>query len=137
MTESIGNRLIKFLEHKKLTLADLIKMLGYTGKEKIYRIVREKEASPSYDTIADIGKAFPELNLDWWLMGRGSMLKAGQDRAPALTSIIESGIPAEEKINILSWMLDSANAENKRLLEELSLFSKILDHEKTRVKKTL
>lgn len=52
----------------------LSKELGYKSSEKISRLFRDGGAKPSYDIIYDISNKF-EINTDWLITGRGSMLK--------------------------------------------------------------
>lgn len=133
MPLSVGERLVKFLDYKKLSIADLTKALGYQNNSgKIYRIVQEKDAAPGYDTISDIAKKYPELNIEWWLFGRGDMLKSDAETISDALYISNSAIPAEEKIAIITRMLKSAREENERLREQLSLFSRVLEFEQSR-----
>lgn len=53
----------------------LSKELGYKSSEKISRLFRDGGAKPSYDIIYDISNKF-EINTDWLITGRGSMLKS-------------------------------------------------------------
>lgn len=52
----------------------LSKKLGYKSSEKISRLFRDGGAKPSYDIIYDISNMF-DINTDWLITGRGSMLK--------------------------------------------------------------
>ncbi|MFS2368221.1 hypothetical protein AAH158_09290 [Parabacteroides merdae] len=58
----------------------LSKELGYKSSEKISRLFRDGGAKPSYDIIYDISNKF-EINTDWLITGRGSMLKS-EGRSP-------------------------------------------------------
>ena len=66
-----------FLGLNSLTLS---KELGYKSSEKISRLFRDGGAKPSYDIIYDISNKF-EINTDWLITGRGSMLKS-EGRSP-------------------------------------------------------
>lgn len=55
----------------------LSKKLGYKSSEKISRLFRDGGAKPSYDIIYDISNMF-DVNVDWLITGRGSMLKSNE-----------------------------------------------------------
>lgn len=48
--------------------------LGYTSSEKLNRLKKEGN-KPSYDILKDIANKFDEINVNWLLTGRESMLK--------------------------------------------------------------
>lgn len=48
--------------------------LGYSSSEKLNRLKKEG-AKPSYDILEDIANKFDDINVDWLLTGRESMLK--------------------------------------------------------------
>lgn len=47
--------------------------LGYNKPEKIYRLLREEGAKPSFEIISDIINTFPSVNPTWLLTGQGKM----------------------------------------------------------------
>lgn len=65
------------MQYKSLNSLSLSKELGYNSSEKISRLFRDKKAKPSYDIIYDISNKF-EINVDWLITGRGSMLRTEQ-----------------------------------------------------------
>ncbi len=72
---SFGSRLHKFLLVKNLSISKFADRLGYENAEKIYRLFRDNKNKPSFEIIHDISNKFEELNVDWLITGRGSMLK--------------------------------------------------------------
>jgi transcriptional regulator with XRE-family HTH domain len=44
--------------------------------------IESGRTAPSFDTIAAITTAFPDLNLDWLIHGTGSMLRDGKELTP-------------------------------------------------------
>ncbi|CVK17006.1 Phage repressor protein C, contains Cro/C1-type HTH and peptisase s24 domains [Apibacter mensalis] len=48
--------------------------LGYSSSEKLNRLKKEG-TRPSYDILEDIANKFDDINVDWLLTGRESMLK--------------------------------------------------------------
>lgn len=62
------------MSYYSINSLSLSKELGYKSSEKISRLFRDGGAKPSYDIIYDIANKF-EINTDWLITGRGSMLK--------------------------------------------------------------
>lgn len=58
--------------------------MGYSNPEKVLRLGRVKDSSPSYDIIADFTNMFEDLNIRWLLIGEGSPLLNKGDLHPAL-----------------------------------------------------
>lgn len=77
MNNNIVDRIKAFMQYKSLNSLSLSKELGYNSSEKISRLFRDKKAKPSYDIIYDISNKF-EINVDWLITGRGSMLRTEQ-----------------------------------------------------------
>ncbi len=73
---SFGARLHKFLLVKNLSISKFADRLGYENAEKIYRLFRDDKNKPSFEIIHDISNKFEELNIDWLITGKGTMLKA-------------------------------------------------------------
>ncbi len=48
--------------------------LGYNSSEKLNRLKKEG-TKPSYDILEDVANKFEDVNVDWLLTGRGTMLK--------------------------------------------------------------
>jgi hypothetical protein len=75
----VSKRLSKFFFHYKEYKNDTVvaKELGYRQPEKISRLFREgSTANPSVEILVDIANRFgDELNMDWVISGKGSMLK--------------------------------------------------------------
>lgn len=84
MNNNIVDRIKAFMQYKSLNSLSLSKELGYNSSEKISRLFRDKKAKPSYDIIYDISNKF-EINVDWLITGRGSMLKDEQKHENTVT----------------------------------------------------
>lgn len=128
--QSIGDRLTEFLKYKQMTISKLAEALNHPRSEKLQRLVREADAQPSYDTIMEISNYFPDLNLEWWLKGIGSMLqKPGEQQYnddAGLIAVMKSGLPDKEKTLLLIELVRKANAEIKRLHEELQTMAGLM-----------
>jgi hypothetical protein len=134
--QSVGDRLVVFLNYKGLSVRELAEDLGYTRSEKLLRLVRERDAQPNYTTIMDISNHFPEMNIEWWLKGNGAMLQEtiefGKEEDAAIAVILKSALPDADKIILLVRLLKDNKDENKRLMRELDLFGQMLDLKKSR-----
>lgn len=84
MNNNIVDRIKAFMQYKSLNSLSLSKELGYNSSKKISRLFRDKKAKPSYDIIYDISNKF-EINVDWLITGRGSMLKDEQKHENTVT----------------------------------------------------
>ncbi|QPH39355.1 hypothetical protein [Pedobacter endophyticus] len=50
----------------------LAEALNYSSPEKIYRIGRDPKAKPSFEIISDLANKFEDLNLRWFITGKGA-----------------------------------------------------------------
>ncbi len=74
MSNDVVSRIKELMSYYSINSLTLSKELGYKSSEKISRLFRDGGAKPSYDIIYDISNKF-EINTDWLITGRGSMLK--------------------------------------------------------------
>ncbi len=74
MSNDVVSRIRELMSYYSINSLTLSKELGYKSSEKISRLFRDGGAKPSYDIIYDISNKF-EINTDWLITGRGSMLK--------------------------------------------------------------
>ena len=80
MNNDIVSRIKQLMSYYSMSSLALSKKLGYKSSEKISRLFREGGAKPSYDIIYDISIMF-EINTDWLITGRGSMLVTNDVRS--------------------------------------------------------
>ena len=80
MSNDVVSRIKELMSYYSINRLTLSKELGYKSSEKISRLFRDGGAKPSYDIIYDISNKF-EINTDWLITGRGSMLKS-EGRSP-------------------------------------------------------
>jgi hypothetical protein len=72
--ENIYNRILKIIEFYNIDgVQGLAKVLGYNSAEKLYRLKRLKNASPSFNMILDFTNKFENLNIRWFLTGKGEI----------------------------------------------------------------
>lgn len=74
MSNDVVSRIKELMSYYSMNSLTLSKKLGYKSSEKISRLFRDGGAKPSYDIIYDIANKF-EIDTDWLITGRGSMLK--------------------------------------------------------------
>lgn len=53
-------------------IPDLAKALGYSSPEKLYRLKKEN-AKPSVDILQDLSNKFEDLDLNWYITGKGEL----------------------------------------------------------------
>ena len=80
MSNDVVSRIKELMSYYSINSLTLSKELGYKSSETISRLFRDGGAIPSYDIIYDISNKF-EINTDWLITGRGSMLKS-EGRSP-------------------------------------------------------
>ncbi len=82
--EKLTDRLKLYMRRKSLNSLGFSEFLGYKNSEKISRLFRKENAMPSAEILSDISNKCENLNIDWLLTGRGSMLrevgKSGEGR---------------------------------------------------------
>lgn len=115
MNNNIVLRIKEFMEYKSLNSLTLAKELGYKSSEKLSRLFRDGNAKPSYDIIYDISNMF-EINVDWLITGRGTMLCAEQ-RQQIPQSELQLASSADE--SIIYQMYKDKDGEVKELMETI------------------
>jgi aromatic ring-cleaving dioxygenase len=80
---TVHERIKLLMESFDMNVYKFAKEIGEDRAEKFYNIIKGK-MKPNFDTMYDIGQRFPEVNFDWLIMDRGSML---------LTNLPQSGDP--------------------------------------------
>ena len=76
---NIFERIIHVADSKGIkNVPDLANFLGYDSAEKLYRLKRDPEAKPSVDIVIDFTNKFDDLNLRWFLTGKGNPFELKQ-----------------------------------------------------------
>ena len=115
MNNDIVSRIKEFMEYKSLNSLTLSNKLGYKSSEKLSRLFRGGNAKPSYEIIYDISNMF-EINVDWLITGRGSMLRDSQ--TPEENELSTQPISSAEE-SIIYKMYKEEDEENKVLLKQI------------------
>ncbi|MBC7449334.1 MAG: S24 family peptidase [Hymenobacteraceae bacterium] len=80
LTETVASRLKAFLAEKQLNTNKASIKLGYGNSTKLHKILSGSQG-PSLQTLAELSTTFPDLSLDWLVLGRAV---GGQTTAPAI-----------------------------------------------------
>ncbi|WP_019946777.1 S24 family peptidase [Hymenobacter aerophilus] len=85
-----SKRIGTWLSHKGLNANSASQQLGYANSSKMYKLLQG--GSPGFDTMVEFSQAWPELSLDWLVLGVGPMVRAGQgtDSPLALEQLVRS-----------------------------------------------
>lgn len=80
----MNKRLVQFLSAEGLTQAQFADRIG-VARASISHILSGRN-NPGYDFFLNLAKVFPDLNLDWLLLGKGRMYKQ-QEAQPATQTV--------------------------------------------------
>ncbi len=84
MEKDIASRLGWLLETKKLSASQLAKHIGIQ-KSSLSHIMSGRN-KPSFDFMLKLKKAFPDLDLDWFITGEGNAFENGISSPPISNS---------------------------------------------------
>jgi len=73
--EPIGVRLRQVIEYYGLNRTSFSAKIGMTNNVTVIRIINDADSGISFDVLQKIGKTYPEISMDWLVMGVGRMLK--------------------------------------------------------------
>jgi SOS-response transcriptional repressor LexA len=104
---------------------EFAKALGYKAPEKVYAMLKNKNR-PSYETLNDMLRAFPQINADW-LVREDSQAQMFTEEADGKERVIDLYRPAEEweegkmiplvdKQAYASWIEGFSNVERESLM---------------------
>ena len=74
MEQTVKERLISFIKSKNKTIASFEKEIGVSSG-----YIKNISRSIQPDILENIANIYPDLNIEWLMVGRGSMLKDMQD----------------------------------------------------------
>lgn len=80
MEKTIGKRLVELRKAKGLSVEELATKLKIKGSA-VYGLQTDAN-KPSFDTLAAIMEAFPDVNIEWLINGKGEMLREGKSLTP-------------------------------------------------------
>ncbi|MFV0330921.1 MAG: S24 family peptidase [Dysgonomonas sp.] len=86
----VPERFQAIIDNSGLSTAAFSKEIGFDRADKIYNILNGK-FNPSYDILLAITNKFVDINIDWLISGKGSMLKS-KNAIQAPTTKSESNV---------------------------------------------
>jgi phage repressor protein C with HTH and peptisase S24 domain len=108
---NVSERIGMLLKHYNLNANSVTAKLGYSTTSKMYKILQGAE--PSYPTLVDFLKEFPEVSSDWLVLGKGPMLRDGAPEPPTRAELPQRAITGAE---VLTVTVDSEGEENTLLV---------------------
>jgi phage repressor protein C with HTH and peptisase S24 domain len=115
-TNNVTTRIAEMIAHYGLNANSLTVKLGYSTNSKMYKILSGTE--PSFPTLVDMLRAFPEVSPNWLVLGEGSMLRAPTNDAATNQIALARGRrpPVINSGQVLTITVDSAGNENTELV---------------------
>jgi Peptidase S24-like len=110
-------RVQELFDHLGLNASSATKALGYNTTSKLYKILQGSE--PSLPTLVDFQRKWPELSLDWLVLGEGPMLRGQTGAAAAATSgraVVATGLPVVNGGKVLAITVDKDGNDNLELV---------------------
>ena len=72
--DTVTSRIQHMLDHYGLNANNVAQKLGYATNSKMYKILQGTE--PSFPTLVDMLRSFPDVSSDWLTLGDGPMLRS-------------------------------------------------------------
>jgi transcriptional regulator with XRE-family HTH domain len=112
---NMKDQLLKLLKHLGLTATRFADEIG-VQRSGISHIISGRN-QPSYDFIVKIMHRYPEISLDWLILGKGPLLKAGKTEPgtkPDLFTPVENpAIPNSSQEKVFTGAFTAAGKESK------------------------
>ncbi len=130
------DRLQKILAHLNISSANLAEKIG-VQRSSISHIISGRN-KPSFDFILKLLESYNEINAEWLIMGKGSMLKAVNSQISSITESpdlfnqksipmplknenINAQVPVEEADNILKNINPQTKITNVNKVKQMVL----------------
>ena len=115
---TVTDRIKSLLGHYNLNANSVTQKLGYSTTSKMYKILQGAE--PSFPTLVDFLKAFPDVSSDWLLLGQGTMMREGTKATPTKGEAAPTKVAAPPKmeygdasgLRVLTVTVDKNGEEN-------------------------
>lgn len=78
----IGDRIKELVADRQMSTYEASKLLGYDRASKLYKLIAN-EVKPSYDTLLDLLRTWPDVSPDWLLTGEGPKERAKPGKSGA------------------------------------------------------
>lgn len=74
----VGERIAEIIRHYNLNKNAFAKKIGLSDNSLISRIVNDHKRGISLELIQRIAIGFPDVNLKWFILGKGEMIEKSQ-----------------------------------------------------------
>ena len=95
-------------------IPELAKALGYGSPQKLYRL-KDESAKPSVDILQDLSNKFEDLNLNWYITGKGNIKVENKFKAYETNndvSIVREDIKLYNNVTPAVITVDSHDKDN-------------------------
>ncbi len=110
--QNVTHRLNTFITHKNMGISEFERLIG-AGNSSIHKAIKSARSINS-DWLQNISDKFPELDMNWLISGRGSMLLG---EAVVLAASVDSNVDFKEKyyavLEKYNGCLEEKQAEKK------------------------
>jgi signal peptidase I len=113
----VVTRVQEFFDHYGLNASSAAKALGYNTTSKLYKILQGSE--PSLPTLGDFLTKWPELSVEWLVLGNGPMLRSesgGAAPSSPKVGMASKRLPAVNSGRVLTVTVDREDNENTELV---------------------
>jgi phage repressor protein C with HTH and peptisase S24 domain len=133
---AISTRIDEMMKHFGLNANSLTQKLGYSTNSKMYKLLGGTE--PSFPTLVDMLRIFPEVSPGWLVLGEGAMLRGETGGATAAPSSARAGaaerLPAINSGRVLAITVDKDGEDNTELVPVAAQAGYTLQHNEAVVK---
>lgn len=121
----LSNRIREFVEHTKMSVRKFASECGLK-QPTLDKHIRGT-AEPNVVTLIGIANRFPELSLDWLLLGKGDMIKGNDNQATEdrhmerLMKLVDTITTLQETINAQRETINLLTERNTKLEAQIKL----------------
>lgn len=132
MEDAQKHYLNELLDYLKLSASAFAKSIGYDSPNRIYYILRLRNGV-SKEVAKDITDAYPDVNYNWLLTGKGEMLRTGSIHVVGDGNISNTGITGgdvamgtDQEVMILKKRIKELEAEVKELKNDKAILKEFV-----------
>ncbi|RGP17255.1 bZIP transcription factor [Parabacteroides gordonii] len=132
MEDAQKHYLNELLDYLKLSASAFAKSIGYDSPNRIYYILRLRNGV-SKEVAKDITDAYPDVNYNWLLTGKGDMLRTGSIHVVGDGNISNTGITGgdvamgtDQEVMILKKRIKELEAEVKELKNDKAILKEFV-----------
>jgi len=106
----ITDRVKKVLDVKNLTPSQLADAIN-VNRSRLSHILTGRN-NPSLEIVQSILEEYPEINPDWMISGKGSMLRSDTEQKPLKQNTITSTKQKSQNLDLFSYMNEGEEEKN-------------------------